>query len=155
MSMLLTLTSCAVVAAFTLTQSALAAVAIAQDEETDAYTEEGIPTVFADDRLLIEALQGFDCHVTQLSQNELLVHTAVGNLRYARADAGQNFRLFVNDITDVDALYRNLRSLEVDYGRNVQAYTYAHIKENLAPGMTVSEDEVDDDGVLYLTIDVE
>ena len=155
MSMILTLTSCAVIAALTVSQTALAAVAISRQEENEALAEEGIPTMFVDDRLLMKALQGFDCHVTQTSRNELLVRTVNGNLRYARADAGQNFRLYVNDITDVDALFRNIRSLEVDYGRNVQAYTYAHIKENLAPGMRVVEDEVDDDGVLYLTLNVE
>ena len=72
-----------------------------------------------------------------------------------RADASQAFDLYLDEIEDVNGLLENIKSFEVDYGRNVQAYTYNHIKENLSAGMTIDSEEVLDDDSLVLTIRVQ
>ena len=155
MSVILTLTSCAIVAAVSLSSTALMAVAVAKEDENEQLTEKGLETKFADSEILIKALNGFDCHYTVVSENEIHVKTTAGSMIYKRETAGEGFRLYLDQISDVDALVADIRSFEVDYQRNVQAYTYDHIKKNLQKGMTIVEDELLDDDSIVLTINVE
>ena len=154
MSVILSLTSCAIVAGATLSQTALLAIALAtKDEVID--TEEGFKTSFIDADLLAETLNGFDCHFRRLNENHFEVETSCGNLIYKRNSVNEAFNLYLDDIDDVEGLLSNIKSLEKDYGRNVQSYTYAHIKNNLADGMTIVESEILEDDSLYLTINIE
>lgn len=155
MSVLLTLTSCAIVAAVSLSSTALMAVAVAKEDEYEQLAEKGLETKFADDKILIKALNGFDCHDTVVSENEIHVKTTAGSMIYKRETASEPFRLYLENISDVDALVADIRSFEVDYQRNVQAYTYDHIKKNLPDGMTIVEDEILDDDSIVVTVNVE
>ncbi|MBQ7542547.1 MAG: hypothetical protein IJT44_09690 [Clostridia bacterium] len=154
MSFILSLTSVAIVAAFTVSNSALVSLLDCTDEENESAIEKGLDTMFVDQELLVKTLQGFDCHM-QCAENEIRVETSCGVLRYARSSAAENFKMYVDEIHDVDALIRNIRAFEVDYGRNVQSYTYDHIRQNLADNMTIADMEVQDDDCLYLTINLE
>ncbi len=155
MSVLLTLTSCAIVAAVSLSSTAMMAVAVAQEDENEQIIEKGLETQFADGQVLIRALDGFDCHYTVVGENEIHVKTTAGSMIYRREQVGEAFRLYLDQISDADALIADIRSFEVDYQRNVQAYTYDHIKKNLTKDMTVVEDTVLEDDTLVLTINVE
>ena len=153
MSVTLTLTSCAIVAAVTLSNTAIAALAVSH--KTQQKTNEGLETIFNDVHILEKTLSGFDCHYKVVSENEISVETTCGNLVYRRSSSDEAFRLYLNEITDLDGLIENIRSFEFDYGRNVQEYTYHHILDNLGEGMTVVNDEILDDDSLCLTINVE
>ncbi len=155
MSVILTLTSCAIIAGLSLTQTAVMAMTVATDEENYEPLEQGLDTQFVDAEILSKTLNGFDCHFTQVDENQFIVETTCGNLVYKRAGVGEAFKLYFNDINDVDGLVENIRSFEYDYGRNVQAYTYDHIKKNLTDDMTIVEDEILEDDSLYLTINIE
>lgn len=154
MSVTLTLTSAAIIAGISLaTVTSMAVI----DQVSDGVFDktEGIDTMYADSEILCQTLDEYDCHYDIVSENEYLVKTSCGNIRYAREEAKQAFKMYLDDITDVDGLIENLRSFEVDYGRNVQAYTYDHIKENLTNNMRITDEEVLDDNSLFLTINIE
>lgn len=154
MSVVLTLTSAAIIAGISLATATSVAV-IEQVSDGVFNTSEGIDTVFADREILLKTLNSYDCCIDVISENEYLVKTNCGNIRYARDDTAQGFKMYINDIKDIDGLLENIRSFEIDYGRNVQSYTYNHIKENLSEGMTIVDEEVLDDDSLLLTINVE
>lgn len=154
MSITLTLTSAAIIAGLSLATATSMAVI---DQVSDGVFDktEGIDTMFADSEILRQTLEGYDCHFKIISENEYLVETNCGNIRYARENAGQAFKMYLDEIEDVDGLLENLKSFEMDYGRNVQAYTYNHIKENLTDNMRIEDEEVLDDNSLFLTINIE
>ncbi|MBQ8981409.1 MAG: hypothetical protein IJ077_07360 [Eubacterium sp.] len=155
MSVVLTLTSCAIIAGLSITQTAAMALVVKDDDELEENINEGLETQFVDSEILIKTLQGFDCHFEQIDENQINVQTTCGNLIYKRDAVGEAFKLYMDEINDVDGLVQNIRSFEFDYGRNVQAYTYDHIKKNLTDDMTIVEDELLDDDSLYLTINID
>ena len=155
MSLVLTMTSVAIIAGITVSQTALSAVAIAVASGNKNDIEEGLETSFIDAELLIKTLEELDCHVKQSSENEILVATTGGNLKYARDKSDSPFKMYIDEIIDVDGVLENIRAFEQDYGRNVQEYTYNHIKGNLTDEMSIVEEEIMDDNSLLLTINIE
>ncbi len=151
MSMILTLTSAAIIAGLSLTQVSVAALVACQDSEN---LTEGLETVYMDSQILQKTLIEMDCHMKVKSDNEIYVETTCGQLLFKREDVNLPFRLFINDIRDQEGLIQNMKSFELDYGRNVQDYTYHHIKDHLPQGMSIENEYVEDDE-LYLTINVE
>ena len=156
MSLVVTMTSVAIIAGITASQTTLAATALAvSNGSKEEIEEEGIETCFVDSALLIKTLEELDCHVKKSNENEILVATTCGNLKYARENSAKPFKMYLDEITDVQGVLENIRSFEQDYGRNVQEYTYNHIKNNLADGMTIDQEEVLDDNSIFLTINIE
>ena len=154
MSVTLTLASAAIIAGISLaTATSMAVIEQVSDGVFDAA--EGIDTMYADSEILLKTLNDYDCHFEIISENEYLVKTSCGNIRYARENAGQAFKMYLDEIEDVDGLLENLKSFEMDYGRNVQTYTYNHIKENLSENMHIDEEEVLEDNSLFLRINIE
>lgn len=151
MSMILTMTTAAIIAGMTLSEFSIATIIATRDEKT---TEEGLETIFVDSSILIKTLEELDCHLKVVSDDEIYVATSCGQLCYRRESAGNPFRLYLNEITDRQGLLENIRSFEEDYGRNIQDYTYHHIKENLSDNMRI-ENEYYEDDYLYITIDVD
>ena len=154
MSVVLTLTSCAVIAGLTMTNTALMSVLVHEKGEQEEVSE-GYETPYVDGEILAQTLQGFDCHFKQINENCFSVQTTCGNIIYKRENVGEAFKLYFDEIDDVEGLIANIQSFEADYGRNVQAYTFAHIRENLSDNMSIVENEVLEDDSLYLTINVE
>ena len=153
--MILTLTSAAILAGVTLTGTSLSVIASKVSDGIVDEIPEGLDTMFVDCQVLIDTLNGFDCHINQVDENTIYVETTAGNLRYARQNNTEAFKLYLDEVLNADALYQNIKQLEVDYGRNVQSYTYDHIKQNLSKGMTIQSEEVLEDDTLFLTINVE
>lgn len=152
MSMVLTLTAAAVVAGMSLTEMSVA-VLIGCAEEDEQFVD-GLETIFTDSKLLQKTLSEMDCHMKVVSDDEIYVNTACGDLCYKRENSSMPFKLFLDGVMDQKGLINNIKSFEVDYGRNIQDYTYHHIKENLAPGMKIENEYFEDDD-LYITINVE
>ena len=152
MSMILTMTAAAVIAGLSLTQVSLAAV-VAFKGDKENYTE-GLETIFTDAKILQKTLGEMDCHMKVISENEIYVETTCGQLCYKRANAQEAFKLYLNNVTDKEGLVANIKSFEADYGKNVQDYTYHHIKDNLPENMSI-ENEYFDEDTLYITINVD
>ena len=116
-----------------------------------------VDTVFVDGELLVETLKAHGSCVSNIqvvSENEILVDTEVGQLRYIRSSVTENFKLEFGLITDQQKFIDQLKSFEKEYGKNVQDYTYNHIKENLTEDMKIESEEVLDDDSLMLTTDI-
>lgn len=154
MSVVFTLTSAAVLAGMTLSTATTIAV-INQVSDGEIDISEPIETMFNDCELLEKTLLAHGCGVKVISENEIIVETECGNMRYIRENASLPFGLLLDEISNPEELFENLKSFEVDYGRNVQAYTYNHIKENLTDGMSIANEEVLEDDSLVLTINIE
>jgi len=151
MSIVISMTAAAVVAGLSLSEVSLAAVVSCVD---DNQIDEGLETIFTDLEIMQKTFVEMDCHVDVVSENELRVKTTCGTLRYARNTQGQAFRLYLDDINDSEGLLQNIISFEQDYGRNVQEYTYQHIKSSLESNMSI-ENEYYEGDELYITINVD
>ncbi len=154
MSVVFTLTSAAILAGITLSSATTIAII---DQVSDGVMDvnEPIETMFNNCELLEKTLLNHGCGVKVISENEIIVETECGNMRYVRENASLPFGLLLDEISNPDKFFENLKSFEVDYGRNVQAYTYNHIKENLSDGMSITDEEVLEDDSLFLTINIQ
>lgn len=149
MSVVLSLTSAAIIACASVSSiSALTALSLHGAKEEELSFE----TIFNDKGLLLKTLTDHGCCVQEHGENELAVETSFGTLRYIRADAAQPYRLYLGDVADPAALMEEMRLFETEYGRNVQSYTYHHIKQNLTEDMSVVSEAVLEDDSLLLTI---
>ncbi len=144
-----------VVAGTTITGSALLTFLGSRSEEEVAVEAECIQTVYVDGEILAKTLGELGCCVNVVSENEIIVETSCGNLRYARSSAAEAFGLYINEVNDPQALIENLKAFEFQYGKNIQAYTYDHILSNLGEDMTFQEEEILEDDSLLLTISID
>lgn len=156
MSLVLTMTSLAVLAGLTITEVSVTAVveSVMGSKKAKKKVNEGLETIFTDSNILYKTLQQYDCHITVVSENEYLVESENGKLRYYRKNENMPFSLFLDQIDDPDGLLNNISEFEKDYGRNIQDYTYHHIRDNLSNGMSICDEQVLDDE-LVLTINIE
>ena len=155
MSVTLSLTALAIVAGSTISSTALMTFLGSKSEVEAPIETECLETMFVDCDLLAKTLNEHGCCVTVVSENEIIVETSCGNLRYARNSAAEAFGLYINEVNDPQALIENLKAFEFEYGKNVQAYTYDHILSNLSEDMTFQEEEILEDDSLLLTITID
>ncbi len=155
MSVTLSLTALAIVAGSTISSTALMTFLGSKSEIEEPIEAECLETMFVDCDLLAKTLNEHGCCVTVVSENEIIVETSCGNLRYARNSAAEAFGLYINEVNDPQALIENLKAFEFEYGKNVQAYTYDHILSNLSEDMTFQEEEILEDDSLLLTITID
>lgn len=155
MSIVLSLTALAVVAGSTLSTVSIMSLIGSKDEVQLDDGLQNLETMFVDCDLLAKTLAEHGCCVNVNSENEIIVQTSCGNLRYARNSATEAFGLYINEVNDPQALIENLRAFEFEYGKNVQAYTYDHILSNLSEDMTFQEEEILEDDSLLLTITID
>lgn len=154
MSVTISLMSAAIIAGVTIASST-SAVVLSQIAGGELDINEPIETMFNDCELLNKTLCQHGCGVMVVNENEIVVQTECGNMRYVRENASLPFGLLLDEITNPDVFFNNLKSFEEDYGRNVQAYTYDHIKENLTSEMSIENEVVLDDDSLLLTINID
>lgn len=154
MSLVLTMTSLTILAGVSLTELSAAAIAETVLAKKQVNYEEGLETVFTDSAILYSTLTEYDLHVEKISENEYTVQTENGVLRYYRSQEEQAFSLYLDQIDNPEGLLQNIAEFEKEYGRNVQNYTYDHIKNNLSDNMRIySEEVVDDELVVTINVD--
>ena len=155
MSIVLSMTSAVIISAFSLTSIGAAQV-VANFGGTKENEKKitSFDTVFVKADLLEEAIKAHGCSVKRISDNEIVVDTECGIMRYIRESNDLPFKLEMKDIKDKKLFAEQLESFEKEYGRNVQDYTYNHVKNNLPDNMRIVSEEVDEDDSLVLTIEV-
>ena len=112
-----------------------------------------VETAFMDASVLQKTLSEHGLHVNRLSENEFTIETESGMLHYFRSSEDAPFQLEVKGVRDMEQLLDSLDSLENEYGRNVQAFTYDKVMCSLAEhGMAVEEEEVLPDDSIVITL---
>ena len=109
-----------------------------------------VPTIFNNRELLLSTLSEHGLQFNKVSENEFVVSTENGKLRYFRTEEDTPFYLEASEIKNIDELLASLDQLEKEYGRNVQAFTYRRVMDSLEEhGMSVVTEEIlEDDSVL-------
>ncbi len=151
MSLVLSLTSAAIIAGVSIAPLAVAGIVMNVGGKQE---QKSFETVFCDGELLVKTLADYGCCVEKIAENDFQVQTQCGVLRYFRNDESQPFQLLLEQVQDADALLEQIRLFETEYGRNVQTYTYNHIKENLTGDMQILSEMVLEDDSLLLTISI-
>ena len=100
MSVTLSLTALAIVAGSTISSTALMTFLGSKSEVEAPIETECLETMFVDCDLLAKTLNEHGCCVTVVSENEIIVETSCGNLRYARNSAAEAFGLYINEVND-------------------------------------------------------
>lgn len=155
MSIALSLTSAVIISAFSLTSvGAAQVVANLGNAKEDEEKITSFDTVFLKADLLEETIKAHGCGMKRISENEIVVDTECGVMRYIRESEDVPFKLEMKDIKDKELFANQLESFEKEYGRNVQDYTYNHVKNNLPDNMRIVSEEVAEDDSLVLTIEL-
>lgn len=154
MSVTISLVSAAIMVGVTISSASSMAL-ISGFSKGTTNLDDPIETMFNDHELLVKTLTAHNACVNVVSENEIIVKTSAGNMKYVRENQSQAFGLLLDEISNPDVFFDNLKSFEVDYGRNVQEYTYNHIKENLTDEMSIEDEVVLDDDSLLLTINLQ
>ena len=151
MSMTLTLVPVAVALSMSLGSSSLAALITLKGGEKHGF--DPVETVFADGTILQKTLNEHGLCVKTLSESEYIVETEAGTLRYYRHDAQSPFLLELQNVHDMQQLLDSLDSLENEYRKNVQAFTYDRVMASLEEhGMRAESESVLDDESILLTL---
>ena len=158
MSVSLVLIPLAVAYGATVGSAAIASLLAAVDNKSRTNAPqvlEPVDTCFTDAALLQKTLAEHGLSVRALGEHDFVVETEAGTLHYFRPAPGAPFRLQAMHVADVDELLRSIDSLENEYGRNVQSFTYHHVLDELAAhGMTLDEEELLEDDTLVLRLNI-
>lgn len=112
MSVVFTLTSAAILAGITLSSATTIAII---DQVSDGVMDinEPIETMFNDCELLEKTLLAHGCGVKVVSENEIIVETQCGNMRYVRENSYLSFGLLLDEITNPMSCLRILNHLKL------------------------------------------
>lgn len=114
-----------------------------------------LETAFTDADLLTKTLTQHGLQVQRMGENELVVRSESGTLRYVRQDASLPFSLELLNICNMKELLDSVDQLENEYGRNVQTFTYNKVMTSLwENGMSVQSEEVLEDDSIVLTLNL-
>lgn len=153
MSLTLTLIPIAMAVGMSLGSSSIAA--ILTGTGTKCHDLEPVETQFVNSEILLKTLTEHGLTVQKKTENEYIVSTVSGTLRYYRTSEQEPFMLEVSGIENMHELLESLDSLENEYGRNVQAFTYNKVMCSLKEhGMSVENEETLDDDSIMLTLKV-
>lgn len=153
MSVTLTLVPLAVAVGLSLTASSVALLNQSRNQtDLDNITLE---TAFVDASLLQKTLSEHGLNVQVVGENEMIVASESGQLRYFRTSAENPFLLQLRNISNMHELLDSVDELENEYGRNVQSFTYNKVMTSLIEhGMTVDSEEIMEDDSILLTLNV-
>lgn len=153
MSVTLTLVPLAVAVGLSLTAGS---VALLNQRNNDVEIENlQLETAFTDATLLQKTLSEHGLNVEVLGENEMIVRSESGELRYYRSSVGEAFSLGLRNICNMQELLDSVDELENEYGRNVQSFTYNKVMTSLIEhGMSVDTEEIMEDDSIVLTLNV-
>ena len=121
MSVTLTLIPLAVAVGVSLTASSAGLLAQLRHQNTQQLPP--LETAFTDAQLLSKTLLQHGLQVQVMNENEMVVASDSGILRYVRQDPTQPFRLELENVCNLKELLDSVDELENEYGRNVQTFT--------------------------------
>ena len=114
-----------------------------------------VETIYQDGALLEKTLGDQGLRLQKKSENEYLIRTECGTLRYSRNSEGEPFRVEAGRVRDLEQLLHSVQELEQKYGRNVQAFTRDRILQQLhAYDLSLEQEEQLEDETILLTLRV-
>lgn len=153
MSVTLVLIPVAIAIGMSLSSSSIAA--LLSIKPKNKHNLEPVETTFQNANILIKTLSEHGLNIKEKSENEYYIETKCGTLHYFRTTNDVPFSLEVLNVADMDELLSSLKSLEQEYGRNVQAFTYDHVIRSLEEhNMVVESEEVLEDDSVLLRLNV-
>ena len=153
MSMTITLVPLAIAMTMSLTSTSLSTLLALQGKPLGDL--EPLETQFADETLLLQTLREHGMNVQTNGNGEYLVQTDCGRLHYLRKEANGPYYLQIENVTNMAGLLESIDSLENEYGRNVQKFTYDRVLHSIRDyGMSVEEQTVMEDESIVLRLRV-
>ena len=153
MSMTITLVPLAVAATMSLTSGSLSALLSQQGKPLGDL--DPLETQFADEVLLLQTLREHGMNVLTGSEGAYIVETECGRLRYFRKEKSGPFYLQIENVSDMTGLLTSIDSLENEYGRNVQKFTYDRVLRSIGDyGMSIEDQTVLEDDSIVLRLRV-
>lgn len=148
MSVTIILMPVAIAIGMSLSSSSIAA--LLSIKPKDKNNLDPVETTFLDASILTKTLSEHGLAVKKESEHSYYISTECGTLHYFRVSDDLPFSLEVLNVNDMDQLITSLESLENEYGRNVQAFTYDNIMQGLSEHNMIieSEEVLEDDSVL-------
>ena len=113
------MTSMAVLAGLSLTHISAGVIAEILDGKNKQEVSEGFETVFTDSQMLYNTLTDYDCHVEKVSENEFLVDTVNGKLRYYSKDENTPFSIYFDRIVALLEYYNLVFLLLLFYSTTI------------------------------------
>lgn len=139
----------------TISRSAYEDVSSKVDTAIKQKTTLVIKTKFSDKDLLVKTLAEHGMQTKALNNNLIRAVCPDCALIFERESEEEGFVLKLSSEEELNRLKAELQELNEEYGLNVQAYTYAKIKENLTENMSIESEEVLDDDSILLTINLD
>ncbi len=153
MSMVITLVPLAVAATMSLTSASLSALIALQGKPLGDL--EPLETRFADETLLLQTLREHGMNVQSAQEGQYFVETDCGRLRYLRKEKNGPYYVQIENVADMRGLLQSIDSLENEYGRNVQKFTYDRVLHSVGHyGMSIEEQTVLEDDSIVLRLKV-
>ncbi len=153
MSMTITLVPLAIAATMSLSSTALSTLIALQGKPLGDL--EPLETQFADEAMLLQTLREHGMNVQEAGTGEYTVQTDCGRLHYFRKEKSGPFYLQIENATDMKGLLESIDSLENEYGRNVQKFTYDRVLHSIGDyGMSIEEQTVLEDESIVLRLRV-
>ena len=153
MSMTITLVPLAIAATMSLTSGSLSTLLALQGKPLGDL--EPLETQFADETLLLQTLKEHGRNVQTGGEGVYVVETDCGRLRYLRKEKTGPFYVQIENVTDMGGLLQSIDSLENEYGRNVQKFTYDRVLHSIGDyGMSIEDQTVLEDDSIVLRLRV-
>lgn len=114
-----------------------------------------IETRFNSEELLKRTLAEHGANLQIDSPDRMIADFNTGKIVYERKDTNSPYTMQVFDVEDMDCLIENVKSINEEYGCNVQSYTYHKMMQNLPENMQLESDEVLEDGSILITLTVD
>ena len=114
-----------------------------------------IMTRFTSRELLEKTLLEHGAPAQIIEPDSILVDFGVGKILYEKSSPDGPYTMQVYDVRNLEALICTVKTIEDEYGSNVQSYTYDRVKASLPGNMHLEQEEVLEDNSILLTLSVE
>ncbi|MBO6158029.1 MAG: hypothetical protein J6P72_02060 [Firmicutes bacterium] len=153
MSMTITLIPLAIAMSMSLTSASLSTLIALQGKPLGDL--EPLETRYADEALLLRTLREHGMTVQSAGEGEYLVQTDCGRLHYLRKEKNGPFYLQIENVQNMRGLLESIDSLENEYGRNVQKFTYDRVLHSIRHyGLSIEDQAVLEDESIVLRLRV-
>lgn len=114
-----------------------------------------IETRFNDITLLNKTLQEYGLSTTLISADQLVCTSQGGTITYFRKGPNQPFFMDLSSIENKAGLIQEIDTIENEYNRNVQTYTYEKLMSKLEENnMSVAEETVLEDDSIFIKVNI-